>query len=1186
MLCAACGTENPAGHRFCGECGSPLSRTCGSCGTAVIGSPRFCGSCGGALEAGVSTAAAPSPADQEPLATPSSERRLVSVLFADLVGFTTLSEARDAEDVRELLSTYFETCRTLIARYGGTVEKFIGDAVMAVWGTPVAKEDDAERAVRAALELTEAVSAMGEEAGAPELRVRAGVLTGEAAVTIGATSQGMVAGDLVNTASRIQSVAEPGSVFVGDATWRASQLSIAYEDAGAHALKGKAEPVQLWRAVRVLAGVGGAQRSTGLESPFVGRDRELRVIKEMFHASAEGSKPHLISAVGLAGIGKSRLSWEFFKYIDGLADSVRWHRGRCLAYGEGVSYWALAEMVRTRADILEGEDTATAAAKLHIAVDETLSDPEERRWVEPRLANLLGLDDHADGDQESLFAAWRLFYERLADEMPTVMVFEDMQWADEGLLDFVDYLLEWSGNHPLFILTLARPEILERRPSWGSVRKATTSVYLEPLPQDAMERLLSMLVPGLSADLRERILERAQGVPLYAVETIRMLVDRGALVQEGSVYQVVGTVETLEVPETLHALIAARLDGLLPPERRLVQDAAVLGKTFTRGAIASLSGVAAEELESLLSSLVRKEVLSVLADRFSPDRGQYGFLQDLVRSVAYDTLAKKERKTRHLAAAAHIEASRGADEDELVEVAASHYLEAYRLAPDAEDAPAIRDRAREMLVRAGDRARTVAAHTEAQRYFDDAAALTEDPGRRAELAERAGHAARDAGDNDIAKDRLERARSGFEEAGDAYAVARVNAKHAEILWDSGRFADAVEAMDRSYLMLAAQGMNEDLAQLASQLGRFQFFSGHTEVGLERVEEAIDAAESLMLPEVLSNALNTKAVILYSAKGRRREGYALLKYALEVALEHDIAPAALRAYFNLSDLAGQSDRYLDARDYAERGLVLARRVGNRFWEWGLSGQLYCLYALGEWDALIERADSLPLDRRAEIRSAFGAFMIVLPKVRIARGDVEWALRTAELFSDVAQSDDVQEQCLWLAGRAAVANATGDHAAALEAGERALSVADMGIGAEGSKEAMIEALEAAWQLRDAAALDRLLTSIDETPRGKLPQYVEAHALRFRGRIAERDGDLTGAEERLKGAAGLFLELHVPFWTAVSLLELAERLTAWGRTEDAGELLRGALDVFEGLKADPWIERTRAVSESATELTARPG
>ena len=365
-----------------------------------------------------------------PAPAPEAERRLVSVLFADLVGFTALSEDRDPEEVRELLSRYFDTARRVIGRYGGTVEKFIGDAVMAVWGAPVAREDDAERAVRAALELVDAVRALGEDAGTPALRARAGVTAGEAAVTVGAEGQGMVAGDLVNTASRVQTAAQPGSVYVGEATRRMSEAAVVYEDAGEHELKGKAEPVRLWRALRVVAATGGAQRSSALEPPFTGRNRELRMVKELFHASADDHRAQLVSVVGGAGIGKSRLVWEFFKYIDGLAIETRWHRGRCLAYGEGVTYWALAEMVRTNASILEGEDPDTALPKLLEAVEIALPDPEERRWVEPRLASLLGLETGPARDREDLFAAWRLFYERLAEVMPTVMVFEDIHWAD------------------------------------------------------------------------------------------------------------------------------------------------------------------------------------------------------------------------------------------------------------------------------------------------------------------------------------------------------------------------------------------------------------------------------------------------------------------------------------------------------------------------------------------------------------------------------------------------------------------------------------------------------------------------------------------------------------------------------------------------------------------------------------
>src|SRR5512132_200887 len=328
--CASCGVENPPGARFCGGCGASLARVCPECGEANDVAMRFCNQCGAARD---ETATPATPTPQPAAAESVSERRLVSVLFADLVGFTSASEKRDAEETRELLSRYFETCRRLIELYGGTVEKFIGDAVMAVWGTPVATEDDAERAVRAALDLVTAVSALGEELGADSLKARAGVLTGEAAVTLGATGQGMVAGDLVNTASRVQSVADPGAVFIGDATRRAAEQTIVFEPAGSFELKGKEGETPLWRALRVVSGRLGSLKSQGLEAPFVGRDRELRQIKELFHTSADEKRAQLVSVTGIAGIGKSRLSWEFYKYFDGIEQIVYWHRGRCLAYG-------------------------------------------------------------------------------------------------------------------------------------------------------------------------------------------------------------------------------------------------------------------------------------------------------------------------------------------------------------------------------------------------------------------------------------------------------------------------------------------------------------------------------------------------------------------------------------------------------------------------------------------------------------------------------------------------------------------------------------------------------------------------------------------------------------------------------------------------------------------------------------
>ncbi|MGH2971765.1 MAG: AAA family ATPase, partial [Gaiellaceae bacterium] len=616
--CTSCGTENRDGQKFCGNCGASLATACPACGAPYELGQRFCGECGTALVEVVASA-------------PDVERRVVTILFADLVGFTALSESRDSEDVRSLLTSYFDTARLVIGRYGGTVEKFIGDAVMAVWGAPTAREDDAERAVRAALDLVEAVSAL--DAG---LRARAGVLTGEAAVTLGAEGQGLVAGDLVNTASRVQSAAEPGTVLVGESTRRASEAAVVYEEAGSFELKGKSEQVPLWRALRVAAGVGGRRRSEGLEPPFVGRDRELRLVKELYHSSAEHGRSHLVSVLGIAGIGKSRLAWELFKYLDGLTELAYWHRGRCLSYGDGVTYWALAEMARERFRIAEGEDATSAREKLSTALTEFVLDDEERQWIEPRLAHLLGLeDDRQVREKEDLFGAWRLFFERLSESAPVVLVFEDVQWADAALLEFVEYLLEWSRNHKIFVVALARPDVHDRHPSWPASRN-TTTLALEPLSGEAIAQLLEGLVPGLPDDARDRILARAEGVPLYAVETVRMLLDKGLLRREGDVYVPVGELGELAVPETLQALAAARLDGLGADERRALQDAAVLGKTFTKAALAEVSGRGEGELEPLLAFLVKREILGVQNDPRSPELGQYGFLQDLLRQVAYD----------------------------------------------------------------------------------------------------------------------------------------------------------------------------------------------------------------------------------------------------------------------------------------------------------------------------------------------------------------------------------------------------------------------------------------------------------------------------------------------------------------------------------------------------------------------
>jgi predicted ATPase/class 3 adenylate cyclase len=1091
-----------------------------------------------------------------------------------LVGFTSLAESRDAEEVRDILTRYFDTARNLIGRYGGVVEKFIGDAVMAVWGTPAAQEDDAERAVRAALELMDAVGGLGAEANAPDLSARAGVLTGEAAVTIGAEGQGMVAGDLVNTASRIQSAAPPGTVLVGEVTRRTTEAAIVYEEAGIQEMKGKAEPVALWRAVRVVAGIGGAYKSTGLEPPFVGRARELRLVKELFHASAEERKAHLVSVVGIAGIGKSRLSWEFYKYFDGLADVYLWHRGRCLAYGEGVTYWALVEMVKMRCRIAEGEEPASALAKLRATLDQYVPDLEERRWVEPRLAHLIGLDEREAREREDLFAAWRVFFERLAQSLPVVMVFEDLQWADRALLDFIEYLLEWSRNHPLFVMALARPELAERAPSWGASRRNFTSLFLEPLSNEAMEALLAGLVPGLPEAVRDQILARAEGVPLYAVETVRMLIDRGLLAREGAGYRPTGPIGSLEVPETLHSLIAARLDGLSPEERRMVQDASVLGKTFTRQALAAATGKRETDVEQVLALLVRKEVLGLQVDPRSPERGQYGFLQDLVRRVAYETLSKKERKALHLSAARHLEESWGGEEDEVVEILASHYIQAYEALPDALDAGEIKAQARQRLERAGRRAASLAASGDAQRYFEQALELADEPRLQAELAEQAGDMARRAALNDQAAAHFQQAIRLFRGEGLGHAAARVDAKLAPVLWDQGRLGEAVERMEEAFSVLSNDEPDEDLATLAAQLARLHYFSGDIQTARARVEIALDIGESLELSDVLAEALNTKSVIL-GRTGHVEECLALLAHSLKMALDNELYAAALRAYVNLSaTLVETRNRAEEGLGYAMDGLALARKVGIRTWEWSLLAHVvgHNMW-LGRWDEALSWADEIPSPD--EVPAAGFAMAWTLPtRIVIAahRGEAERAEALLDALVALPQSmGDAQNRSTTAQTRAVVRRKESRLREALDAAIEAVAVKEeTGAILWSVQSGMVEAMEASLALGDLGKARELVTEVESWPRREVTPLLRAETARISARLIAAEGDFEAAEDSFRMAISQLRGIGDPFVLAEPLAELAELLLSQSRTAEAEPLLAEAREIFERLGAKPWLER----------------
>jgi class 3 adenylate cyclase/predicted ATPase len=1092
-----------------------------------------------------------------------SERRLVSVLFADLVGFTTLSEHRDPEEVRELLSRYFERCRTLIERYGGTVEKFIGDAVMAVWGTPVAREDDAERAVRAALSLTQAVPLLGAEVGMPELRVRAGVLTGNAAVEVGAEGEGMVLGDTVNTASRLQSIAAPGAVLVDDVTRRASEAAIAYEDDGEHEVKGREQPVHAWTALRVVAGVGGARRGAGLEAPFVGRERELELIIEAAEASAASGEARLVTVVGGAGVGKSRLLWEFFKYIDGVEKIVRWHQGRCLSYGEGVAYWALAEMVRSRAGIVEEEEPAVARAKLRTAVETFVADQRERRLIEPRLAHLLGLEQRTATDRADLFSGWRLFFERMADVEPVVLVLEDLQWADSGLLDFIDYLLEWSAEHPIFILALGRPELLGARSAWP------VTIALTPLDDAAMSQLLEGLVPGLPPLLSTQIRERAEGVPLYAVEIVRMLLDRGLLRQVDNRYTLTGEIGDLEVPETLQALVSARLDNLDQAERSLIQDAAVIGQSFFPAMLATVSERSQAEVVRLLDALVAKQILGYIDDARLTERGQFMFLQELLRTVALSTLPRRERKAKHLAVAHELERLWADEPGDVAEVLASHYLDAAAADPEAADAAAIREAACRTLEEAGNRAVSLALGPEARRHFEHAAELTFDREHRARLLRLAGGAAFTSGEMAGALTLLDAAAEALADTDLPRELARVESLVGMVLMETSQPAAAEERLARAYAALEAAGEDEAFAEVATTWARVAFSRGDQAKALELAETALPIAEGHRLTSLLISALTTKSNVLAEA-GRPAESTALLRNVVQLAVDQELGDEAMRAHYNLAENLMAEMRLAEAETTLQEGLKLTRRRGDRRGErWLMTQGLYNHLLLGRWDELI--ADAGAVASTSGDQWAIQAVSI-LPFVLAYRGDVD-GLATVTLSADTGWQE---LDLIMMAARGVMRREQGDLEGAL-ADARTACLEVIGTSVSHLPLEFGEAVETALAAQRPEVIRELLARFDELlPVQRIP-LLDAEATRARGRLAALDGRPDEATQWLRRSIDMFRELGCPFYRARAQLQYAEHV---GADAPEGAAARDeAASTFAALGAAPLLGRALALGAAVT-------
>jgi class 3 adenylate cyclase/tetratricopeptide (TPR) repeat protein len=1161
VICGSCGTENRPGRKFCASCGAPLALGCPACGTPFEAGERFCGECGSALpQAAASTTAGTTTSSPPSISGSSaptvaqgatSERRLVSILFADLVGFTPFAEERDSEDVRETLTRYFELATEVITRYGGVVEKFIGDAVMAVWGTPTAREDDAERAVRAGLELVDVVRSVG-----PGINARAGVLTGEAAVTLGASNQGMVAGDLVNTAARLQSVAAPGTVLVGEATHRAASSAIAFEPAGEHTLKGKVAPVPAFRALRVVAERGGRGRSDTLEAPFVGRDDELRLIKDLFHSTARERRTRLVSITGIGGIGKTRLIWEFEKYLDGIVGLVWWHRGRSPAYGEGITFWALGEMIRGRAGLAETDDERTTRAKVAAIVAEHVPDEAERRWIEPALLSLLGIQTGTSAEQ--LFGAWRTFFERLAATAPVVLVFEDLHWADAGTLDFVDHLLEWSRVIPLYIVTLARPELIDRRPDWGTGRRNFTSLYLEPLPEPAMRALLAGLVPGLPEAAVRVVIARAEGIPLYAVETVRMLVAEGRLTATGDgTFVPAGDLTTLAVPETLTALIAARLDGLEPADRSLVLDAAVLGQSFTPAGLAAVSGIDEGALEVRLRGLVRRELFALETNPRSPGRGQYAFVQALIREVAYNTLAKRDRKIRHLAAARYFESL---ETDEIAAALAGHYLAARDNAADGPEAEALGAQARISLRAAAERAALLGSHEQAVALLEQAIGVTTDPSDQAELLERAGAAASAAGRHDSAERHLRAALEARRALGDRPAIAGATAAVGRALLAAHRAPDALAILEPAGAEFADLEADPSVIALGGQLARALMLADQHRRAIEVADPVLEAAEHADLVAIVADTLLTKGVSL-AALSRVTEGLSLIRGGQAVAEANGLNRTLLRALINLSAVdASRNPR--SALESVISGLALARQLGERSPSATLlANGVEVAIRTGDWPwALAELEAAMAEDIEASDRSLMLGMLVA---IRSMRGESTGDLMAEQTAHIGTATDPILLASLYTAA-AYEAFGTGRLADARAAWNRVAEISSTNLS-----DSMERRARAALWLGDAEAARADLAAIDGS--GVHGPSIETARATIRAGIAALEGRSADALALYRDALREWRDLGLVWDEALCGLDMATTL------DPAEPEVRAAADAAREslvrLEAAPFLARLDA-------------
>jgi class 3 adenylate cyclase/tetratricopeptide (TPR) repeat protein len=916
------------------------------------------------------------------VAEPRRERKVVTVLFADLVGFTARADELDPEDVEAILRPYHERLRSELERFGGTVEKFIGDAVMALFGAPLAHEDDPERALRAAL----AIRDWAREEG--EVQVRIAVNTGEVLVNLAArpeSGEGMAAGDVVNTTARLQSVAPANGILVGEATYRATRQAIDYRDADAVRAKGKTEPVRVWEAAAARSRV--TTEAVSVSSPLVGRERELAVLSELLVRVRIESSPQLVTLVGVPGIGKSRLVHELMQVVERGGVLTYWRRGRSLPYGETVPLWALSEIVKAQTGILEGDSVEAVQDKLHGEVSRLIPEAREAAWVESQLRPLARVvpEGEQGGDRrDEAFTAWRRFFEGMAEHRPLVLVFEDLHWADDELLDFVDHLIEWASGVPILIVGTARPELLERRPAWGGGKLNATTLSLAPLSEADTSRLLASLLerPLLAAERQTELVARAGGNPLYAEQYAQLL-------REGA------DDADLTVPESIQGVIAARLDLLPPEEKALLQDAAVLGKVFWLGSV--VDGRSPSDAEAALHALDRKGFVRRARVSSVADESEYTFLHLLIRDVAYGQTPRGDRAEKHRRAAEWIESLGRPDEH--AETLAYHYLSALELArASRQPTDELANRARHALREAGDRAAALNAFDAAARSYASALELwpTNDPERPRLLLS---YGTMLAIGQESGEEELELAARALVELGDREHAARAEILLADSDWRAGQ-RDAADAhLERAVRLVQEIPFSSAKARVLSEVSRYHMLGDRFDDAIQIGRQALEMASELGLDEVRAHALNN--IGSSRANSGDVDGIGELEQSIKISDEIG-SPESLRGYNNLfsSNVSlGQLDKAAAA---VRAGLPVAERFGNAgaSARWLRFERVHVAYWEGRWD----EASAIIDETLSEVRQAHALSRYALEmrgRIRLARDDARGALDDAHASLELAR-----------------------------------------------------------------------------------------------------------------------------------------------------------------------------------------